>query len=194
MWYNLTRTQAAEILWISTRTLDRWIRKWLLSYEKRGNKVYLEENEIKNYNKHKEVQNIVFDASTTSNNKTVSKNSLTPKVDTKEIVAELWKQLDQSMGKFLEVLAEKDKKLEEKNQIIFALQQKVGKLEVKLKNMVALPLYQEEKKELILEKENLKIENKILEDKLKKEKIRNIALVGFLVILVLIIIFAWFRI
>ena len=194
MWYNLTRTQAAEILWISTRTLDRWIRKWLLSYEKRGNKVYLEENEIKNYNKHKEVQNIVFDASTTSNNKTVSKNSLTPKVDTKEIVAELWKQLDQSMGKFLEVLAEKDKKLEEKNQIIFALQQKVGELEVKLKNMVALPLYQEEKKELILEKENLKIENKILEDKLKKEKIRNIALVGFLVILVLIIIFAWFRI
>jgi hypothetical protein len=85
------------------------------------------------------------------------------------------------MGKFLEVLAEKDKKLEEKNQIIFALQQKVGELEVELKNMVALPLYQEEKKELILEKENLKIENKILEDKLKKEKIRNIALVGFLV-------------
>ena len=85
--------------------------------------------------------------------------------------------MDESLGKFLEVLAEKDKKIEEKNQIIFALQQRVGELEMKLKNTVALPLYQEEKKELILEKENLKVENKLLEEELKKEKIKNIAII-----------------
>ena len=69
------------------------------------------------------------------------------------------------------ILSEKDKKLEEKNQVIFALQHKVAELETKLKNTVALPLYQQEKEELILEKENLKIENKVLEEKLKKEKL-----------------------
>jgi hypothetical protein len=97
--------------------------------------------------------------------------------------------MDESLNKFLEVMAEKDKKLEEKNQIIFALQNRVGELESKLKNTVALPMYQEEKKELILEKENLKVEKKLLEEELKKEKIRNIAIIGFVVVLVVVMLF-----
>jgi len=66
------------------------------------------------------------------------------------------------MSSFLEVLLEKDKKLESKNQIIFTLQQRVVEAETKLKNSMALPQYETEKKEIILEKENLKYENKIL--------------------------------
>jgi len=81
------------------------------------------------------------------------------------------------MSSFLKILSEKDKKLEEKNQIIFTLQQKMVDIESKLKNSMALPQYESEKKEIILEKENLKYENKIFEEKLKKENIKNIALV-----------------
>jgi len=94
------------------------------------------------------------------------------------------------MKQFLEIIKEKDKKIEEKNQVIFALQNKVAELETKLKNTVALPLYQNEKKELILEKENLKIENQLLEENLKKEKIKNIALISIIVIIILVVIFS----
>ena len=190
MEYNLTREQAAEILGISTRTLDRRIRKWILSHEKRANKVYLSEEEVKNYKSHKEVESVVLESSTAS--KTPVK-VVKPEIDTKELIQKIWQHMDESLGKFLEVLAEKDKKIEEKNQIIFALQQRVGELEMKLKNTVALPLYQEEKKELILEKENLKVENKLLEEELKKEKIKNIAIIWLLVILVLVMIFLFGR-
>jgi len=189
MEYNLTREQAAEILWISTRTLDRRIRKWLLTHQKRANKVYLSEEEVRNYNQHKEVQNVVYET-TTSVNTSWEKTSSMPALNTEELVSKLSQHFDQHMAKFLEILSEKDKKLEEKNQVIFALQHKVAELETKLKNTVALPLYQQEKEELILEKENLKIENKVLEEKLKKEKIRNIVLVGILILVVLIFIFA----
>jgi len=186
MIYNLTREQAADILWISTRTLDRRIRKWTLTHEKRANKVYLSEEEVRNYKPEKEIS-VVLESTTSNSSWKTTK--ITPKVDTEEIVSKIWKHMDESLNKFLEVMAEKDKKLEEKNQIIFALQNRVGELESKLKNTVALPMYQEEKKELILEKENLKVEKKLLEEELKKEKIRNIAIIGFVVVLVVVMLF-----
>ena len=188
--YNLTREQAAEILGISTRTLDRWIRKGILSNEKRANKVYLAEEEVKNYSQHKEVENVVIESNTSSSKST---KITTPKIDTNEIISKIWEHMDESLWKILDVLSEKDKKLEEKNQIIFALQNRVGELETKLKNTVALPMYQEEKKELILEKENLKVEKQLLEEELKKEKIRNIAIVGIVVVLVIAMLFMFWK-
>ena len=191
MVYNLTREQAAEILNISTRTLDRRIRKWILSHEKRWNKVYLSEQEVKNYNQHKEIENVVIDTTTTTNISPKKATDLS--LDTNEIVSKLGKHMDESLSKFIDVMAEKDKKLEEKNQIIFALQNRVGELETKLKNAVALPLYQEEKKELILEKEELKYENKSLEEELKREKIKNIVIIWLVVVLVLVLLFVFGR-
>ena len=187
MVYNLTREQAAEILWISTRTLDRWIRKWILSHEKRANKVYLSEEEVRNYNEHKEVNSVVVE--TTTSSATPVKQTLKPKVNTDEIISKIGQHMDESMWKFIDVLQEKDKKLEEKNQIIFALQNRIGELESKLKNTIALPMYQEEKKELILEKENLKVEKRLLEEEIKKEKIKNIVIIWFVVILVIVMLF-----
>ena len=188
MEYNLTREQAAKILWISTRTLDRRIRKWILSHEKRWNKVYLAEEEVKNYNKHKEVSNVVYQSTVSSNIPEQSTN-LSTNFNQEELISEISKHMEKNMDKFLKILIEKDKQLEEKNKIIFALQHKVGELETKLKNTVALPLYQEEKEELILEKENLKIENKLLSEKLQKEKIKNIVIIWVLIVFVIILIF-----
>jgi len=188
MEYNLTREQAAKILWISTRTLDRRIRKWILSHEKRGNKVYLAEEEVRNYNKHKEVSNVVYQSTVSSNIPEQSTN-LSTNFNQEELISEISKHMEKNMDKFLKILIEKDKQLEEKNKIIFALQHKVGELETKLKNTVALPLYQEEKEELILEKENLKIENKLLSEKLQKERIKNIVIIWVLIIFVIILIF-----
>jgi len=187
MIYNLTREQSAEILWISTRTLDRWVRKWILSHEKRSNKVYLAEEEVKNYTNHKEVDSIVLDTTTKSNN--LNKTDTNLSLDTNDVVEKIWKHMDKSMWKFIDLLQDKDKKLEEKNQIIFVLQNKIWEMENKLKNMVALPLYQEEKQELIVEKESLKYEKEQIEEALKKEKIKNIIVIWILVIVVLVLLF-----
>ena len=187
MTYNLSREEAAKILGISTRTLDRRIRKGILSHEKRGNKVFLSEEEVRNYNQHKEVQNVVYETKVSTSADTSNQTSLSTNFNQEELISEISKHMEKNMDKFLKVLLEKDKQLEEKNKIIFALQHKVGELETKLKNTVALPLYQEEKEELILEKENLKIENNLLSEKLQKEKIKNIILIGVLAIFVIIL-------
>ena len=69
--------------------------------------------------------------------------------------------IDQKLDKFVLIFKEKDKMLEEKNKLIFVLQQRVGELETKIQHMVALPDYNKEKQEAILEKQ--KLETKINE-------------------------------
>lgn len=191
MIYNLSREKAAEILNISTRTLDRWIRKWVLSHQKKWNKVLLSEEEVKNYNNKEQVENIVIDTKVDSTTKqwNLKKEIITPNIDTKNIVKEIGQHMDESMNRFIDILSEKDKIIESKNNLILWLQQKNIELESKIKNTIALPLYEEEKKEIILEKENLKIENKVLEEKLKKEKITNIALMWIVILVIILIIF-----
>lgn len=185
MIYNLTREQASEKLNISTRTLDRRIRKWKLSHVKKSNKVMLAEKEIDKLWENRDINNVVLDSeSNASSNKPQNKDNIN------YVNQEISNQLSQSIGSFVNVLNEKDKKIEEKNNVILWLQQQVVQMESKLKNTVALPLYEEEKKENLLEKENLKFEKKLLEDRVKKEKIFNIfmfLLIVFIMIVLIII-------
>ena len=45
--YKVTRDQAAALLWVSTRTIDRYVKSGKLSYKKVANKVILNEEELK---------------------------------------------------------------------------------------------------------------------------------------------------
>ena len=45
--YKVTRDQAASLLWVSTRTIDRYVKSGKLSYKKVANKVILNEEELK---------------------------------------------------------------------------------------------------------------------------------------------------
>jgi excisionase family DNA binding protein len=49
--YSITRESAAQLLGISTRTIDRYIRSGKLSYKKVANKVLLEKAEVYNLKK-----------------------------------------------------------------------------------------------------------------------------------------------
>ena len=46
--YWITREKAAIELWVSTRTIDRYVKGWKLSYKKVANKVLLAKEEIEN--------------------------------------------------------------------------------------------------------------------------------------------------
>ena len=73
--------------------------------------------------------------------------------------------LDEKLDKFYLIFQEKDKQIDEKNKIIFMLQQRIGELEAKIQTMIALPDYNKEKQQAIEEK-------RILEEKLAKLKTR----------------------
>ena len=87
---------------------------------------------------------------------------------------DLESNIDQKVEKFFLIFKEKEKMLEEKNKVIFVLQQRVSELESKIQHMVALPDYNKEKQEAIIEKQ--KLEEKIgqLKGMIKNEKLKNL--------------------
>ena len=82
--------------------------------------------------------------------------------------------IDEKVEKFFLIFKEKEKMLEEKNKVIFVLQQRVSELENKIQHMIALPDYNKEKQEAIIEKQ--KLEEKIgqLKGMIKNEKLKNL--------------------
>ena len=165
--YNVTREVAAKSLNISTRTIDRYIKSGKISYKKIANKVLLAKEEVIALKEefatlHQELNSEIINQSTTTNTSTLSNK------------ADFETAIDQKVDKFFLIFKEKEKMLEEKNKVIFVLQQRVSELETKIQYMVALPDYNKEKQEAIIEKQ--KLEEKIgqLKGMIKNEKLKNL--------------------
>ena len=153
--YTVTRNQAASLLWVSTRTIDRYVKSGKLSYKKIANKVILNEEELRILqNEFSSLRQEISTELIWERDKTLS---VKPVSDMSTI--------DEKLDKFYLIFQEKDKQIEEKNKIIFMLQQRIGELEAKIQTMVALPDYNKEKQQAIEEK-------RILEEKLAKLKSR----------------------
>ncbi len=180
--YWITRESAAKLLGISTRTIDRYIKSWKLSYKKVANKVLLAKEEIASLQEdygalHQEISTEVVKQSEIT---THNVSSVSPSLE---------KAVEEKIDKFMLIFNEKDKILEEKNKVIFMLQQRVWELEAKLKTMVALPDYTKEKQEALLEKQ--KLEEKIAELKwtVKREKSKSVWFLSVALIFILVLIY-----
>ena len=170
--FNLTRTNAAQMLNVSTRTVDRYIRAGKLSYKRVANKILLSYDEVTKLQKdfsilHQEVNSEII---STKNNQNTGLETL----------------IDNKFEKFFSVLGEKDRLVEDKNKIIFMLQQRLGELETKLSSMIALPEYNKEKQATLLEKQKLEIKINDLSKGFKKEISRNSLFIGVMIIIVAI--------
>lgn len=164
--YNVSREVAAKSLRISTRTIDRYIKNGKLSYKKVANKVLLAKEEVVALKEefatlHQELSSEIINQSGSTTTHLSTKNDSD-------------NAIDQKIDKFFLIFKEKEKMLEEKNKVIFVLQQRVTELETKIQHMVALPDYNKEKQEAILEKQ--KLEEKIgqLKGMIKNEKLKNL--------------------
>jgi hypothetical protein len=80
--------------------------------------------------------------------------------------------------------------LEEKNKVIFILQQRVGELENKIQSMIALPDYHQEKQIATIEKSKLEEKIKQLSQAVRGEKTKNYL---FLTMFIVVIVFGLFR-
>ena len=168
--YNVTREVAAKSLNISTRTIDRYIKSGKLSYKKIANKVLLAKEEVIALKQ--EFATLHQELNTEIINQSVN---VTPSTSTHLAArGELEAAIDQKVEKFFLIFKEKEKMLEEKNKAIFVLQQRVAELETKIQHMIALPDYNKEKQEAIIEKQ--KLEEKIgqLRSMIKNEKVKNL--------------------
>lgn len=178
--YTITRNQAASLLWVSTRTIDRYVKSWKLSYKKIANKVILNEEELS-----------VLQAEFSSLRQEISSELIGGSENTSINVKQIsdMATIDEKLDKFYLIFQEKDKQIEEKNKIIFMLQQRIGELEAKIQTMIALPDYNKEKQQAIEEKKVLEEKLAKLTNKVKEQETKTYIVIIFAIIFILI---AWF--
>lgn len=178
--YNVTRQQAADLLWVSTRSVDRYVKWWKLSYKKISNKVLLAREEISDMQQDFDLlhQHPLTDT-------TVVKEKLgSTKVTRVNSWLGLW-----SVKEFTQILSKKDSMIEEKNQMIYILQRKIGEIETKMQQMIALPDHSAEKETLLLDVQRLEMEKKEVESSMRKEKLMNTIFLGLALISVIFVLF-----
>ena len=94
--------------------------------------------------------------------------------------------LDEKLDKFYLIFQEKDKQIDEKNKIIFMLQQRIGELEAKIQTMVALPDYNKEKQQAIEEKRILEEKLSKLKSKVREQETKTYVVLIFAIIFIII--------
>lgn len=185
--YSITREAAAAYLWVSTRTIDRYVKSGKLSYKKVANKVILAKEQVDELKEEFAVlHQDGFETEIVSENRGGNERTNTEiqPMSTHNANNASLRQIDQKMDKFFELLRDKDNSIEGKNQMIFVLQQKLGELEGKLKNMVALPAYHEEKALLVKEKEILEQKVKELHKNYTGEKWKNTVYIVVMLVII----------
>lgn len=176
--YTVTRSQAASLLWVSTRTIDRYVKSWKLSYKKVANKVILNEEELRVLQN--EFSSLRQEISTELIWWENSERSISVKP-----MSDM-SMLDEKLDKFYLIFQEKDKQIDEKNKIIFMLQQRIWELEAKIQNMIALPDYNKEKQQAIEEKKLLEEKLAKMKSRVKEQETKTYVVLIFAVILIIV--------
>lgn len=174
--FSLSREDAAERLGVSTRSIDRYIKRGQLSYKKIANKVYIAEEDVQKME---------------SSFNSVQQHTTSERVsESTTLSSKKWSDSDfgQQVDKFLHVLQEKDRMVEDKNKVIFMLQQRVGELETKLQHMIALPDYNQEKQDILIEKDRLTQEISRLKNNMGKVKTKNSVMTSLVIISIILVI------
>ena len=189
--YTVTRNQAASLLWVSTRTIDRYVKWGKLSYKKIANKVLLAKEEIEALKNEFSALHQEFKSELISeNSQTVSLNGDGSSNQSNIAVrADIDQAIEEKIDKFMLIFKEKDKMIEEKNKVIFMLQQRIWELETKIQTMIALPDYNREKQEAIIEKQKLEERISKLKEAVRAEKVKNFVIMLFSVLFIGIALF-----
>jgi len=189
--YSITREKAAIELGVSTRTIDRYVKGGKLSYKKVANKVLLARDEVEAL----KAEFSTLHSQVTSELIQEVKPNVAPMSQTSPVAqpvavrADIDQAIEEKIDKFFLIFKEKDKMIEEKNKIIFMLQQRIGELETKIQTMIALPDYNREKQEAIIEKQKLEERISKLKEAVRTEKVKNFIIMLFSLLFIGIAIF-----
>ena len=210
----LDRIEASKILKVSTRTLDRYIRRYKIKIKKEGRVVLIPRNDVdkiindhigrflEDFNRLKTdgqpVQN-VQDVQNQEAANLVVKDIKVENVKTKEEKAEAIKEKDE--GVYQHLYLETKKELKERQDRLEAATYRVGQLEAQLKNMI--PLLEYNKKDKELKEAQIALENRVAENqvtlqqmdvKLRSERVAKwvyLSLTGLLLIVEPVLFLIW---
>jgi excisionase family DNA binding protein len=187
--YSISREAASSYLGVSTRTIDRYVKSGKLSYKKVANKVILAKEQVDELKEefamlHQDWYQTEVMSAWSERMSTVSDSTAVQPMSSHNANNATIRQLDQKMDKFFDLIREKDSNLEDKNKMIFVLQQKLGEMEWKLKHMIALPAYHEEKQQLIHDKEKLEQKVRELHKWFQSEKRKNTVYIAIMLALI----------
>jgi len=157
--YTATREEAANLLRVSTRTLDRYIRKGRLKSKVSPTRNIL----IHTEDLEKVAQSLFLKKSARSPKKRFSKSQ--QKAKTVEVKTEEVKTENVEERVFRNLYEEANKDLKSKQEKLEAASFRVGQLEAQLKNSV--PLLEHKQKEQELSLQNSELKEKLIASKLK---------------------------
>ena len=191
--YWITREKAAIELWVSTRTIDRYVKGWKLSYKKVANKVLLAKEEIEALKNEFSALHHEVSSELVSEVSSDSSRDDSDRAKTMAVRADIDQAIEEKIDKFMLIFKEKDKMIEEKNKVIFMLQQRIWELETKIQTMVALPDYNREKQEAIIEKQKLEERISKLKEAVRNEQVKSFVVMLFSLVFIGIALFLLFR-
>lgn len=193
--YNISKEAASQLLWVSTRTIDRYLASGRLTSKRMGNKVMLAQDEVLILRK--ETDNIEINSveviSSDDHNESSSYGAWVNNAHLALGAEQLGQIIDDRFGKFATMLENKDNLIEEKNAMIFGLQKRIGEMEVKIQSMVALPDHTNEKEQLVAQKKELQNRLENINKNLSKEELKNNIFIWLLIIVWIIISMLMFR-
>lgn len=184
--YDITRQEASEILNLSTRTIDRYIKSWTFRTEKKWKIVYIHKQDVENLSKQTTWNQEVI----TNYKPEESKSGV--KWDSKEISK---KDTQADLGFIFEKLRNE---IREKDQEIMTLYGRNVILKHKLEK--SIPLEEFNRSQYLLKESNMTIQNELssakleLDDtkiQLKSEVKINYMLIVIAIILILLVLFLW---
>ncbi|MBU0727981.1 helix-turn-helix domain-containing protein [Patescibacteria group bacterium] len=201
----LDREEASKILKVSTRTVDRYIRKHRFKTRKNGRRVLIKRNDVDQIIKEHighfvDVNSTNLDINLDNENVDNGVSNVSNiKVDNLKV--ESIKRGEKEDGVYKNLYAEAKNDLKEKQERLEAATYRVGQLESQVKNMVPLLDYNRKEKEL--KEAHLAVEQKAIEGeqavknmekKLRAEKIAKwiyLSLVGLLLVAEPILFLLW---
>ena len=186
--YNINRQEAADILWISTRSIDRYIKSWKVRAKKDWKIVFVNSDDIKNLNSSVSVKQKII----VSNGENIidSVKQVKENIDTwivkKAEYEKILSTFETMYSGFREEIKEKDSKIQELAIRLWRAEEQKDK-SVDLMEYKKVQFLNEESKKwltetLIKEKEQ---KEKIIKD-LKYERTTNKLLILFIIILFII--------
>ncbi len=194
MTYSLTRQEASAILWISTRSVDRYIKWGKIRAKKVGRTVMLNEEDIDNIKTGDsnviEIRQEVITPEQQSEEKQRQEEKIKTSIATTDDSDSIAK-IDLIYDDLRDEISKKDKKIE-----IMSLQ--LWKMEEVVNNSISMLEYK--KSQFLLEESKTSIRTDLEKEKLDKEKLKmkleeksklNIILAILVVILFLIALMIW---
>ena len=202
------RTEASKILKVSTRTVDRYMRKYGFKTRKDGRRVLIKRNDIdkiiqEHIGRFIDIKDNNLDEilnKKESEEQTDNVSNLTVKdIKVEKVKKRAFKNIEGEIYK--ELYDETKKELKEKQQRLEAATYRVGQLEAQVKNMVPMLAYSKKEKELKevymsidQKKKQSQEEIEKMEAKLRSERIAKwiyLSLIGFLLVAEPILFLIW---